>query len=94
LFNYPPNGGNIGTAAFLSVFESLLETMKRLKAEGYDVDVPADVETLQDMILKGNSDRFGTEANVHATVSADDHVRQEKFLSEIETQWGPAPGAF
>lgn len=92
LFNYPPNGGNIGTAAFLSVFESLLETMKRLKAEGYDIDVPADVETLQDMILKGNSDRFGTEANVHATVSADDHVRQEKFLSEIETQWGPAPG--
>ncbi|MEM8701703.1 MAG: magnesium chelatase subunit H [Pseudomonadota bacterium] len=92
LFNYPPNGGNIGTAAFLAVFESLLETMKRLKAEGYDVDVPADAETLKDMILTGNADNFGTEANVHATVSADDHVRQEPFLAEIEAQWGPAPG--
>ncbi|WP_127596870.1 magnesium chelatase subunit H [Nitratireductor alexandrii] len=92
LFNYPPNGGNIGTAAFLSVFESLLETMKRLAAEGYDVEVPADADTLQDMILKGNADRFGTEANVHATVSADDHVRQERHLTEIEAQWGPAPG--
>jgi len=92
LFNYPPNGGNIGTAAFLSVFESLIETMKRLRAEGYDVDVPADAETLQDMILKGNADRFGTEANVHATIPADDHVRQEAFLSDIEAQWGAAPG--
>ncbi|MTI07084.1 magnesium chelatase subunit H [Roseibium denhamense] len=92
LFNFPPNGGNIGTAAFLSVFESLLETMKRMRAEGYGVDVPADVQTLQDMILKGNSDRFGTEANVHATVPADDHVRQERYLSDIEAQWGPAPG--
>lgn len=92
LFNYPPNGGNIGTAAFLSVFESLHETMKRLRTEGYDVDVPADVDTLKAMILEGNSDRFGTEANVHATVSADDHVRQEAFLADIEAQWGPAPG--
>ncbi|MEE4014861.1 magnesium chelatase subunit H [Roseibium sp. FZY0029] len=92
LFNYPPNGGNIGTAAFLSVFESLLETMKRLAAEGYDIEVPADAGALQDMILKGNADRFGTEANVHVTVAADDHVRQERHLGEIETQWGPAPG--
>ncbi|WP_421984002.1 magnesium chelatase subunit H [Roseibium sp.] len=92
LFNYPPNGGNIGTAAFLAVFESLLETMKRLKAEGYDVEVPQDAETLKDMLLTGNADRFGTEANVHATVSADDHVRQEPFLADIEDQWGPAPG--
>lgn len=92
LFNYPPNGGNIGTAAFLSVFESLHETMKRLRSEGYDVDVPADVETLKDRILEGNSDRFGTEANVHATVSANDHISQEPFLADIESQWGPAPG--
>lgn len=92
LFNYPPNGGNIGTAAFLSVFESLLETMKRLAAEGYEIEVPTDAQALQDMILKGNADRFGTEANVHATVSADDHVRQERHLAEIEAQWGPAPG--
>jgi hypothetical protein len=29
---------------------------------------------------------------VHALVSADDHVRNEKHLDEIEAQWGPAPG--
>lgn len=92
LFNYPPNGGNIGTAAFLSVFESLWETMKRLAAEGYDIEVPASAQALQDMILKGNADRFGTEANVHDTIPADDHVRRERHLADIEAHWGPAPG--
>ena len=29
LFNFPPNAGNIGTAAFLSVFESLFATLLR-----------------------------------------------------------------
>ncbi|NBN63109.1 magnesium chelatase subunit H [Pannonibacter tanglangensis] len=92
LFNFPPNGGNIGTAAFLSVFESLFETMRRLRAEGYDVEVPADAATLQDMLLNGNAARHGTEANVHVTVAADDHLRQEPHLADIEAQWGPAPG--
>ncbi|WP_439515447.1 magnesium chelatase subunit H [Oceanibaculum nanhaiense] len=92
LFNYPPNAGNVGTAAFLSVFASLLETMRRLKAEGYDVEVPDSVETLQHMILQGNGATHGTEANVHAVIPADDHVRQERHLAEIEAHWGPAPG--
>ena len=28
LFNFPPNAGNTGTAAFLAVFESLFETLQ------------------------------------------------------------------
>ncbi|RKQ70632.1 magnesium chelatase subunit H [Oceanibaculum indicum] len=92
LFNYPPNGGNVGTAAFLSVFESLLETMRRLRDEGYDVEVPDSAETLQRMILEGNAATHGTEVNVHAVIPADDHVRQERHLAEIEAHWGPAPG--
>ena len=31
-------------------------------------------------------------ANVHTRISADDHVRRERWLREIEAQWGPAPG--
>ena len=40
LFNFPPNAGNTGTAAFLSVFESLWNTLNGLKKAGYTVDVP------------------------------------------------------
>jgi magnesium chelatase subunit H len=92
LFNFPPNAGAAGTAAFLSVFESLHATLKKMKGEGYIVDVPSSVDALRDAVLKGNADRFGSDANVHTRVLTDDHVRAERHLDEIEAQWGPAPG--
>ncbi|WP_081853293.1 magnesium chelatase subunit H [Erythrobacter longus] len=92
IFNFPPNAGATGSAAFLSVFQSLYATLKRLSAEGYSVDVPESLEALQDAILKGNCDRFGSDANVAVRIPADEHVRRETYLSEIEAAWGPAPG--
>ena len=92
LFNFPPNGGSVGTAAHLSVFESLHRTLVALAAGGYRVEVPASVEALRDAVLAGNAERFGSEANVAARISADEHVRREPCLGEIERQWGPAPG--
>jgi len=92
LFNFPPNGGAVGTAAFLSVFESLFNTLTSLAKQGYRVNVPASVDALRDAVLKGNAAQYGTEANVHAMIPTEQHVRQEKWLNEIEAQWGPAPG--
>jgi magnesium chelatase subunit H len=92
LFNFPPNAGSVGTAAFLSVFESLHNTLAGLKEAGYSVDLPESVDALRDFLLKGNSAEYGAQANVHACISAEDHVRDEPFLNEIEAQWGPAPG--
>ena len=92
LFNFPPNAGNTGTAAYLSVFESLHKTLAALRREGYRVDVPDSVDTLRDKIINGNAARFGAVANVHTRIPASDHVRRERHLKEIEAQWGPAPG--
>lgn len=92
LFNFPPNAGNIGTAAFLAVFESLWHTLTAMKAQGYQVDMPDSVDDLRDGLLHGNAAQYGADANVHALISADDHVKRERWLKEIEAQWGPAPG--
>ena len=92
LFNFPPNGGATGTAAFLAVYESLLRTLRAMQAEGYDVDPPQTVGELRERILNGNSSRFGVNANVVARIAVDDHIRREAYLREIESQWGPAPG--
>jgi magnesium chelatase subunit H len=92
LFNVPPNSGATGSAAYLSVFSSLFNTLRALHAAGYVVDVPASVDALRDAILIGNTARYGTEANVMAKVSANEHIRRETYLAEIERQWGPAPG--
>jgi magnesium chelatase subunit H len=92
LFNFPPNAGKTGTAAFLDVFESLRNTLAGLAEAGYLVEVPASADALRARLLGGNAARFGTDANVYARVPCDDHVRREPWLREIETQWGPAPG--
>jgi len=92
VFNFPPNAGNTGTAAFLSVFESLFNTMAAMQREGYVVEMPNSVDDLRERIINGNALRYGAQANVHVRIPADDHVRREKHLKEIEAQWGPAPG--
>ena len=92
IFNFPPNAGNVGSAAYLSVFESLFHTLTAMKTRGYLVDMPATVDTLRDSILQGNAAMHGADANVHALIPTDDHVKRERWLKEIEAQWGPAPG--
>jgi len=92
IFNFPPNAGATGTAAFLSVFESLHNTLAAMKAQGYQVDLPDSAEALRDRVIKGNADVFGGLANVHVRIPAADHVKRERWLKQIESQWGPAPG--
>lgn len=92
LFNFPPNAGSVGTAAYLSVFASLLNTLRGMQQAGYDVDLPASADALRQKLLHGNAGLFGANANVAARVTADEHVRRQRWLPEIEAQWGPAPG--
>jgi magnesium chelatase subunit H len=92
LFNFPPNAGNTGTAAFLSVFESLHRVLGAMKGAGYTVEAPASVDELRSAIIAGNAARHSALANVHACIPTEDHVRRERWLPQIEAQWGPAPG--
>lgn len=92
LFNFPPNGGSVGTAAHLSVFESLHNTLSAMAEQGYTVEVPDSADALRERLLKGNASQFGMDANVCAQLSVDDHVAREVWLNEIESQWGAAPG--
>ncbi len=92
LFGFPPNAGAAGTAAYLSVFESLHNTLNAMKADGYTLDVPATVDELREAVLGGNSKMYGQPANVAAFVDADTIVKNTPPLKAIEASWGPAPG--
>lgn len=92
IFNFPPNAGATGTAAFLSVFESLYNTLAAMQRAGYTIELPASVDALRNAVIQGNAERFGSVANVHARISAGEHVQRERWLRQIEAQWGPAPG--
>lgn len=92
LFCFPPNKGNIGTAADLDVFPSVFEILRRLKSDGYSVEVPESADALRELILGGNSERFGSVANVAHRMSADEYARLCPYVEEIEKEWGAAPG--
>ncbi|HVF67661.1 MAG TPA: cobaltochelatase subunit CobN [Pyrinomonadaceae bacterium] len=92
LFCFPPNKGNIGTAADLDVFPSVVEILRRLKADGYSVEVPESAEALRALVLGGNSERFGSVANVAYRMAADEYARLCPYAGEIEKEWGAAPG--
>ncbi len=92
LFNFPPNAGNTGSAAYLNVFPSLQRVLAALAEQGYTVTLPASVDALRGAVCDGNRERMGAPANVHARVPAESHVRREPWLGEIERTWGAAPG--
>ena len=92
LFGFPPNAGAAGTAAYLGVFESLHNTLIQMEKDGYTVTVPATVDDLRAVVLKGNAATYGQPANVAAMVTAEHIVQNTPPLKAIEAVWGPAPG--
>jgi magnesium chelatase subunit H len=92
VFCFPPNKGNIGTAADLDVFPSLWRMLLQLRSEGYAVEVPETAERLRDILLEGNSSEFGMLANVAYRMSVDEYRRLCPYFDDIEREWGRAPG--
>lgn len=91
LFCFPPSKGNIGTAADLDVFPGVWDLLKRLKEEGYKVDLPESPDVLREQLLGGNSEEFGATANVAYRMSADEYRRRCSYVREVEKDWGAVP---
>ena len=92
LFCFPPNKGDIGTAAELDVFPSVWEILRRLRDDGYTVEVPESIDALREKLLGGNSSDFGMVANVCYRMDVDEYRRLCPYVDEIEAEWGRAPG--
>jgi magnesium chelatase subunit H len=92
VYCFPPNKGNIGTAADLDVFPSVFDTLKQLQREGYAVEVPDSSDHLRELLLGGNSAQLGATTNAAYRMSVDEYRRLCPYVDEIENDWGPAPG--
>ena len=93
LFCFPPNKGNIGTAADLDVFPGVFDVLKRLRDEGYRVEVPHSADELRERLLGGNSEEFGVAANVAYQMTVKEYRRLCPYVREVERDWGAAPGS-
>ena len=93
LFCFPPNKGNIGTAADLDVFPSLWDTLQRLQSDGYNVELPASADALREMLIGGNAESFASTANVAYRMNVAEYRSLCPYVDEVANDWGPAPGA-
>jgi magnesium chelatase subunit H len=83
LFCFPPNKGNIGTAADLDVFPGVFDLLHRLSDEGYRVELPESADDLRERLLDANGYRMNVQ-----------HYRRLcPYVREIEADWGAAPGS-
>ena len=94
LFNFPPNLGNVGTAAYLDVFGSLHRLLTELRTQGYAVEVPATPEELRHAVVDYNAMQYGTDGNVGAFLSLAEYRDLFPDYVDIEKFWGYAPGNF
>ena len=83
LFCFPANKGNIGTAADLDVFPGVFDVLKRLRDEGYRVEIPDSADDLRERL----SDHVAYRMNVQ------EYRRLCPYVREVERDWGSAPGA-
>ena len=92
IYDFPPNSGATGSAAYLAVLPSLWNFLQALQEQGYAVALPESATALGEQLLTGNSARYGTAANVTGRVTVDTHLKREAHIEDIEAEWGPAPG--
>eukprot|EP01082_Thalassiosira_pseudonana_P001143 g601.t1 g601 contig10:369898-374467(+) len=94
IFSFPPDKGNVGTAAYLDVFDSIKAVLKQLKKEGYNIgDAPDDKEAIMESVLNDPEARISSpELNVAYRMSTDEYYELTPYAKDLEENWGPAPG--
>ncbi|HEX6728696.1 MAG TPA: cobaltochelatase subunit CobN, partial [Pyrinomonadaceae bacterium] len=50
-------------------------------------------DELREKLLTGNSETFGSKVNVAHRMTTTEYRRLCPYISEVEAEWGPAPGA-
>jgi magnesium chelatase subunit H len=94
VFSFPPDKGNVGTAAYLDVFGSIYEVMQALKQNGYDVnELPESAEALMQAVIHDAQAQYSSpELNVAYRMSVPEYERFTPYYKRLEENWGSAPG--
>ncbi|MGK7915785.1 MAG: magnesium chelatase subunit H [Prochloraceae cyanobacterium] len=94
VFSFPPDKGNVGTAAYLDVFGSIYEVMKALQNNGYEIqDLPESPEQLMQEVIHDAQAQYKTpELNIAYRMSVEQYERLTPYSVRLEENWGPPPG--
>lgn len=94
VFSFPPDKGNVGTAAYLDVFGSIYEVMKAMRNNGYEVDdLPESAEALMQAVIHDAQAQYNSpELNVAYRMSVPEYEALTPYSHRLEESWGPPPG--
>jgi magnesium chelatase subunit H len=94
VFSFPPDKGNVGTAAYLDVFGSIYKVMEGLRDNGYDIqDLPESAEALMLEVLHDARAQYNSpELNIAYKMSVPEYEELTPYHERLIPSWGPAPG--
>jgi magnesium chelatase subunit H len=94
VFSFPPDKGNVGTAAYLDVFGSIYEVLKGLKGNGYDLpELPDSPKELMAAVIHDAQAQYASpELNIAYRMSVQEYEKLTPYSTKLEENWGPPPG--
>ncbi|MBD2020537.1 magnesium chelatase subunit H [Leptolyngbya sp. FACHB-36] len=94
VFSFPPDKGNVGTAAYLDVFGSIYKVLEALRDNGYDVqELPESPDALMLEVLHNAQAQYNSpELNVAYKMSVEEYERLTPYSDRLIPSWGPPPG--
>lgn len=94
VFSFPPDKGNVGTAAYLNVFSSIFSVLKDLKKDGYNVEgLPETSEALIEDIIHDKEAQFSSpNLNIAYKMGVREYQSLTPYATALEENWGKPPG--
>ncbi|MFM7235277.1 MAG: magnesium chelatase subunit H [Cyanobium sp.] len=94
VFSFPPDKGNVGTAAYLDVFGSIHRVLEEMRAKGYNVGgLPRTSKELMEAVLKDPEALEGApELAIAHRMSVEEYERLTPYSNRLEENWGKPPG--
>jgi len=94
VFSFPPDKGNVGTAAYLDVFSSIYEVLQALRNNGYDVEkLPESPEKLMELVLHDAQAQYASpELNIAYRMPVSEYEELTPYSENLHENWGPPPG--
>ncbi len=94
VFSFPPDKGNVGTAAYLDVFGSIHRVLEEMKKSGYNIqDLPADPKSLMEAIVNDPEALEGSpELSIAHRMTVEEYERLTPYSERLNENWGKPPG--
>lgn len=94
VFSFPPDKGNVGTAAYLDVFGSIYKVIEALKQNGYDVqNLPENAMALMEEVLHDAQAQYSSpELNIAYKMPVQEYEALTPYSTRLQESWGPPPG--